>query len=1075
MRGPAGTEPAPEIRFPEIYILGRFADQAGWDDLLARLAWYFSPWFDRIGAIHLCAARSVIRQARVPEGLDPAIADLLPGLVARLRPQPTPALGRALSAAVPGEALLLAAEAGMAAEFPGEIARFRAAGRFFAVDARKDRNEGSHFLWAGVRAFTDMAADTAREHERFSALIARLGPVERVHVFGTGPSLSAHVETADLSDGICIAANSMVRNDELMDRMRPPLIVAADPIFHAGCSLYAAAFRAALARALERTGAWFLCPLRDAAIYRRHLPASCRDRVIGIPFDAAAPPPSDLTRSFALKPYPNVLTLFLLPLAATLAREIRIAGCDGRPIGEDSAFWSHDARAQFTDEMANIRATHPGFFAIDYNDYYLDHARDLETVLGALEAEGKICISDTPSFLPALHARERAGIRPGPVRRGFEPGAVAILDPDAKGDWGHYLSYDRRLGRAVRAGGRRFALIGRADLPAGVWPADEGLMIPALTRHSWEIGARGATVKTADLSAFARDLETGLAALEAALPEDDILVFIYCGSLEAAELLEHVLVSHPRISAVVTLFYAYRADPADAAWQARWRGPVARLARRPGQVRLMVATAQDAARFESAIGIRLPVLPHPSTTFDDAGAGDLARRPPPALKSPARVLFPGGVRAEKGFLIAAGAAADLAADPALEVVLRARTDGGTAPELRRAVAALGDKGPVRIETRDFEAADLVRWLGSADVMVIPYLPEAFAVRTSGMLVDAMLLGIPVVVVEGTWLADEIAAHGGGIAVPASAEGLAAGVRAVLRDHARHAAAARAAAAAYLGTGNWDSLVARVVESVAAPPHAVLPPAAAAFLWREGGEYLPLPLAAAAARLPDLAAEDAGAPAALLVWEDPQDMLARAIAAGEDGAAALADWRREVRMHLVLARAAGPACGFVARARLAEGIAAAPGPGLPAVPPRPAPDPLDAAVAALCLAQDAEALRLVAELERGTEPGRLPVRADPAAARAALAALRRAAARPDPEPAVVPAPEPDAGSAAKPDAKSAAALSLAQEQVVQLQATLEASWRDAETLRAELGRIYASKSWRITEPLRGARRRLGGPG
>lgn len=1063
MRGPAGTEPALDI-----YILGRFADQAGWDDLLARLAWYFSPWVDRIRGIHLCAARSVIEKARAPEGLDPAIADLLPGLVARLRPLPTPALRRALSAAVPGEALLLAAEAGMAAEFPDEIARFRAAGRFFAVDARKDRNEGSHFLWAGVRAFTDMAADTAREHERFTALIARLGPVEKVHVFGTGPSLSAHVETADLSGGICIAANSMVKNDELMDRMRPPLIVAADPIFHAGCSLYAAAFRAALARALERTGAWFLCPLRDAAIYRRHLPAPCRDRVIGIPFDAVAPPPSDLTRSFALKPYPNVLTLFLLPLAATLAREIRIAGCDGRPIGEDSAFWSHDAKAQFTDEMANIRATHPGFFAIDYNDYYLDHAHDLETVLSALEADGKVCISDTPSFLPALHARERAGLRPGPARKGFDPKAVAILDPDAKGDWGHYLSYDRRLGRAVRAGGRRFALIGRADLPASAWSADEGLMIPVLTRHSWEIGARGAAVQTADLSRFAADLESGFAALEAALPEGDILVFIYCGSLEAAELLEHVLVSHPRISAVVTLFYAYRADPADAAWQARWRGLIARLAG-PRQVRLMVATAQDAARFHSAIGIRLPVLPHPSTTFDDAEAGALAHRPPPALKSPARVLFPGGVRAEKGFLIAAGAAAELAADPALEVVLRARTDASTAPALRRAVEALGDKGPVRVETRDFEAADLVRWLGSADVMVIPYLPEAFAARTSGMLVDAMLLGIPVVVVEGTWLADEIAAHGGGIAVPASAEGLAAGVRAVLRDHARHAAATRAAAATYLGTGNWASLVGRVVECVAPPPQSLLPPAAATFLLREGGEYLPLPLAAVAARLPDLVPEGAGAPAALLVWDDPQDMLARAIAAGEDAGAALAGWLRELRMHLVLARTAGPACGFVARGRLAEGIAAAPGLGLPAVPPRPAPDPLDAAVAALLVAQDPEAARLLAELESGTDPDRLPLRPTPAAAEAALTALRRAAAGVKSAAKVAVKPE------TKPEAGAEAALALAKEQVVQLQATLEASWRDAEALRAELGRIYASKSWRVTEPLRGVRRRLGGAG
>jgi hypothetical protein len=192
--------------------------------------------------------------------------------------------------------------------------------------------EGSHYLWAGLNAFADIATETAAFHSRFARIASEIGQVDKAYVFGTGPGLSGFVEGADLSDGLCIAAKSIVKNHDLLDRMKPRLIVAADPIFHAGCSRYAAAFRAALVVALERTGAWFLCPLRDALIYRTHLPVALRDRIVGIPFDAGMAPPVDLTETFALKPYPNVLTLMLLPLAASFARSIHLAGCDGRPL-----------------------------------------------------------------------------------------------------------------------------------------------------------------------------------------------------------------------------------------------------------------------------------------------------------------------------------------------------------------------------------------------------------------------------------------------------------------------------------------------------------------------------------------------------------------------------------------------------------------------------------------------------------------------------------------------------------------------------------------------------------------------
>ncbi len=64
--------------------------------------------------------------------------------------------------------------------------------------------------------------------------------------------------------------------------------------------------------------------------------------------------------------------------------------------------------------------------------------------------------------------------------------------------------------------------------------------------------------------------------------------------------------------------------------------------------------------------------------------------------------------------------------------------------------------------------------------------------------------------------------------------------------------------------------------------------------------------------------------------------------------------------------------------------------------------------------------------------------------------------------------------------------LAAQRAEALAATLTIYWQDGERLRAELARtraeaadlraeldrVFASKSWRLTEPLRGVRRRLG---
>lgn len=51
--------------------------------------------------------------------------------------------------------------------------------------------------------------------------------------------------------------------------------------------------------------------------------------------------------------------------------------------------------------------------------------------------------------------------------------------------------------------------------------------------------------------------------------------------------------------------------------------------------------------------------------------------------------------------------------------------------------------------------DYYQVLASADIVIIPYLPESYAVRSSGVLVESLAAGKPVVVPRGSWMATQV--------------------------------------------------------------------------------------------------------------------------------------------------------------------------------------------------------------------------------------------------------------------------------------------------------------------------------
>lgn len=790
----------------------RVETQAQLDDLLARCAWYFHPFLSRIGEVEIAVAPGLAFTGVAPEIFDHEVGPRLAALRPRVRLTPADdgdGLQRLADADPAQDAVLVwrvTPESERTAELTAQIARFRGRGRYFEVDPDATRMEGSFYLWAGSRLFTDEAAVLEASRARLAAFAESLPTRRTAYVFGTGPSLSDFVEGHDFSDGVCFAANSMVDNPELLARLNPRAIVAGDPLFHAGCSRYAGHFRRRLVEAMETTGAWFFTPLRDHHIHAAYLPAHLRERLIAVPFDARKPYNVALDRDLYVNPKANILTLLLLPLAGTFFEEVRVVGCDGRPLDDNAYFWAHDKKAQINHEMDNIKLVHPAFFNIDYNDYYTEHCETVALAVDALEAAGRRVVGMTPSYVPALSQRYRD---PGVEREG--PAEFISIDPDALGDFGHFLSYDRRLRDAAQAQGLAFRVYGNVALDADACH-DAPVVERVFSLHSWTVGNRPSGPRPQDVETFRRELARALDLRRQRGVRNRCVLYMYCGSLQHMRAADEVLADHPNVSACVNLFWTSFVPYREPAYVARWK-PVLTQVMAAGRVLVTVPTPQLRDSLRAAFDIDLPVAPHPSTTFSDEAAKALAESPAPRPASPPLVLFPGGMRPEKGFGATAEAAIRLheRAGRRLRLVVRGQATATTPPEMLKARDALAAAG-LPIDESHLNDEEFADFLARADVIVLPYKAPDFSERTSGLLIDALLLGKPSVVLEGTWLADVAREFGVGVIVADDPEALAQGVlRTVdgLADWARRLEQVRPA---YLAANTWAELVRLAVSS-----------------------------------------------------------------------------------------------------------------------------------------------------------------------------------------------------------------------------------------------------------------------
>lgn len=253
-----------------------------------------------------------------------------------------------------------------------------------------------------------MAEDAKRalhyiSKNNFQKFIESLGNPENAYVFTTGPSLDRAGEFDYKPDSARIICNSMVKNIPLLDRIKPNLLVFADPVFHFGPSRYAHEFREKAVKVIEKYGCYCMVPEGKMSLMLEHYPG-IRDRLIGMPINRSKWNfPND--RNFFVRTTRNIMTLLMVPVASSFARNVYIIGADGRS-PKEKYFWKHSGTNQFEDLMESVMETHPSFFRDRiYTRYYAEHCRIVADQIEYGEANGVNYYSMTPSEIPALKSR----------------------------------------------------------------------------------------------------------------------------------------------------------------------------------------------------------------------------------------------------------------------------------------------------------------------------------------------------------------------------------------------------------------------------------------------------------------------------------------------------------------------------------------------------------------------------------------------------------------------------------------------------------------------------------------------
>lgn len=201
----------------------------------------------------------------------------------------------------------------------------------------------------------------------------------------------------------------------------------------------------------------------------------------------------------------------------------------------------------------------------------------------------------------------------------------------------------------------------------------------------------------------------------------------------------------PQIRILPDAWYYFHPSSRNAAFVARI---ALRYLERFPSVRLVTENEGLVEAYSCLSRVPVDLIPFPQTELA-SGATTVT------TSGRARVVFLGGARSEKGFPLLAEATMDLA-NLGVELAVQCNLDPGDT-DAAKALARLGQQESpyVRLFTEPLTSVAYSELLASADIVLLPYRKEDYRLKPSGILVEALAAGKPVVVTAGTWLAEQV--------------------------------------------------------------------------------------------------------------------------------------------------------------------------------------------------------------------------------------------------------------------------------------------------------------------------------
>lgn len=187
-----------------------------------------------------------------------------------------------------------------------------------------------------------------------------------------------------------------------------------------------------------------------------------------------------------------------------------------------------------------------------------------------------------------------------------------------------------------------------------------------------------------------------------------------------------------------------------------WRWAIQRF--RPlidqGRVRFVTDSERLADEYQELTGIRFDVLPHPTLLNLTATSEYVSAK---SCEGRVKVFLPGPSRYEKGTDRLVEACNQLTDElkSKIEITLQWATAFDLPDGKRLAPDRLNEFAPgvaFRVLDKPLSSAEYHNELCRADMIILPYRRETYFARISGVAVEAMLLGKPLLYTSNTWVA-----------------------------------------------------------------------------------------------------------------------------------------------------------------------------------------------------------------------------------------------------------------------------------------------------------------------------------